>query len=98
MLWRVEAGTRFVKFSWGRYDLECYGGRRGYVKDERIRGRVTVFLSGKIISTGAKDIGESIEQSEHAMMLLVKTNLRLVKLEPVVQNIVATLEFDNIID
>ena len=98
MLWRVEA-ARFVKFSWGRYDLECYGGRCGYVKDERIRGRVTVFLSGKMISTGAKDIGESIEQLEHAMMLLVENKfVRLVKLEPVVQNIVATLEFDNIID
>ena len=33
------------------------------------------------------------------MMLLVENKfVRLVKLEPVVQNIVATLEFDNIID
>ena len=52
-----------------------------------------------MISTGAKDIGESIEQLEHAMMLLVENKfVRLVKPEPVVQNIVATLEFDNIID
>ena len=31
------------------------------LKDEKIRGRVTIFLSGKMISTGAKSVVESID-------------------------------------
>lgn len=49
---------RFVNHPWGRYDLEYYGGRCGYVKDKKMIGRVTVFLSGKMISTGAKSVAE----------------------------------------
>ena len=48
--------TKFIQYPWGSYDLERYGGRCGYVKDDEIQGRVTVFLSGKMISTGAKSI------------------------------------------
>jgi TATA-box binding protein (TBP) (component of TFIID and TFIIIB) len=46
--------TKFIEYSWGEYDLERYGGRCGYVKDAKIQGRVTVFLSGKMISTGVR--------------------------------------------
>ena len=35
--------TRFNEHSWGLFDLECYGGRCGYVKDNTMEGRVTVF-------------------------------------------------------
>ena len=54
--------TKFNHFSWGTYDLALYGGRCGYVKDDSMTGRVTVFYSGKMISTGAKSESESNEQ------------------------------------
>jgi transcription initiation factor TFIID TATA-box-binding protein len=66
-------------------------GRCGYVKDHMIRGRVSVFKSGKMISTGAKSISESIEQIKHTMEILAKEKfIEKVKLESKVQNIVAT--------
>ncbi|MGB7956858.1 MAG: hypothetical protein WCF23_23030 [Candidatus Nitrosopolaris sp.] len=64
--------TKFIEYSWGEYDLERYGGRCGYVKDAKIQGRVTVFLSGKMISTEGKSIHKSIQQLEHTMNILVK--------------------------
>jgi len=48
--------------SWGRYDTEIYGGKCGYIKDITMRGRVTVFLSGKMISTGADGVSQSLKQ------------------------------------
>jgi TATA-box binding protein (TBP) (component of TFIID and TFIIIB) len=42
-------------------------GRCGYIKDKTIQGRVTVFLSGKMISTGATSVLASINQLENAM-------------------------------
>jgi TATA-box binding protein (TBP) (component of TFIID and TFIIIB) len=56
-------------------------------------GRVTVFLSGKLISTGAKSASESIEQLQKTMNLLVNaTFVRPAQLMPKIQNIVATLD------
>ena len=91
--------TKFNDFSWGRYDLELYGGRCGYIKDEGMQGRVSVFLSGKMISTGAKSVSMSIWQLEHAMDLLVENKLAgRVNLECKVQNIVATLDLQRELD
>jgi TATA-box binding protein (TBP) (component of TFIID and TFIIIB) len=85
--------TRFVEFSWGIYDLVYYGGRCGYIKYKLIKGRVTVFKSGKMISVGATSISESIKQLYHAMDLLVEAKfIRAIGLEPTVRNIVATTE------
>ena len=85
--------TRFVEFSWGIYDLAYYGGRCGYIKDKMIRGRVTVFKSGKMISVGASSIDESTKQLYHAMDLLIEAKfIRTIGLKPKVRNIVATRE------
>jgi TATA-box binding protein (TBP) (component of TFIID and TFIIIB) len=84
---------KFNDFSWGRYDIAYYGGRCGYVKDEEIDGRVSVFLSGKMISTRAKSMSMAIRQLEHTMDLLTKNKLaKVVSLEYKIQNIVATLD------
>ncbi len=83
--------TRFVNYSWGRYDLEYYGGRCGYIKDEKMEGRVTIFFTGKMISTGAKSIEKSIHQLERAMELMVANNItERVVLKPHVRNMLAT--------
>jgi transcription initiation factor TFIID TATA-box-binding protein len=64
-----------------------------------MQGRVTVFLSGKMISTGAKSVLQSIQQLEYTMDLLV--NGKFVKreqLEPKVRNIVAVMDIRRKLD
>lgn len=46
--------TLFNNYSWGEYDQEIYHGICGYIKDGQLVGKVTIFLSGKMISLGAK--------------------------------------------
>jgi transcription initiation factor TFIID TATA-box-binding protein len=87
--------TRFNQYSWGRYDLENnYNGKVGYVKDRKIQGRVTVFLSGKMISTGAKSVNQSIRNLKHTRYLLSSSAfIQSERLKPKVRNIVATMDF-----
>jgi transcription initiation factor TFIID TATA-box-binding protein len=95
---RIDA-RKFNQYQWGTYDIELYGGRCGYIKDERMQGRVSVFLSGKMISTGAKAVSFSIKQLQHALELLVSNKLaEWVDLECKVQNIVATLDLQRTLD
>jgi transcription initiation factor TFIID TATA-box-binding protein len=95
---RIDA-RKFNQYQWGTYDIELYGGRCGYIKDEGMQGRVSVFLSGKMISTGAKEVSLSIKQLQHALGLLVSNNLaKWVELECKIQNIVATLDFQRTLD
>ncbi len=82
----------FNNYSWGRFDIENnYNGRVGYVKDSVMKGRVTVFLSGKIISTGARSTYSSIEQLEktHDILLMYKF-IKKTNIESKIRNIVAT--------
>lgn len=89
----------FKQYPWGRYDTEIYGGRCGYIKDIKMRGRVTVFLSGKMISTGADDVSESLEQLNYSRTLILEAGLiHDVVLHPVVQNMVATLDLGSRLD
>ncbi len=83
---------KFNDFSWGRFDLKNnYNGRVGYVKDDYMQGRVTVFTSGKLISTGAKSVNHSFKQLNRTVMLLFRSNLiRKIKLKPQVRNVVGT--------
>jgi transcription initiation factor TFIID TATA-box-binding protein len=86
---RLRAGL-FLWFKEGRY---------GYIKDKRMQGRVSVFLSGKMISTGAKGVSISILQLHHALELLVSNKLaKMIELECKVQNIVATLDLQRTLD
>jgi transcription initiation factor TFIID TATA-box-binding protein len=90
---------KFINYSWGKYDVEYYGGRCGYVKDETISGRVTVFLSGKMISTGANSLTKSIKQLKRTRNLLVDNHfIKNVRLVPKIQNIVATANIGTRID
>jgi transcription initiation factor TFIID TATA-box-binding protein len=91
--------SKLNQYQWGEYNIETYGGRCGYIKDEGMQGRVSVFLSGKMISVGAKRISFSIEQLEHAADLLVSNKLaERVNLECKVQNIVASLDLQRALD
>jgi transcription initiation factor TFIID TATA-box-binding protein len=58
-----------------------------------------VFLSGKMISTGAKSVQGSVIQLEKTMNLLANDGfVKKVKLIPKIQNIVATLNIGSRID
>lgn len=95
---RIDA-TKFNHYTWGIYDLELYSGRCGYIKDETMGGRVTVFLSGKMISTGAKSIRNARKQLARAMELMVKAKLaKPIKLRPIIRNIVALIDLKHILD
>lgn len=90
----------FNEHSWGRFDVENnYNGRVGYIKDNKMQGRVTIFSSGKMISTGANSVLTSIEQLEISSMLLVKSNfVNRVELDPKVRNVVANMDLKRKID
>ena len=64
-----------------------------------MQGRVSVFLSGKMISTGAKGVSISILQLHHALEFLVINKLaKMIELECKVQNIFATLDLQRTLD
>ena len=61
------------------------------MKDKKIQGRVIVFISGKMISTGGKNIRNSVEQLKHTVEILAREKIiKRTKIEPKVQNVVAT--------
>lgn len=67
---------RFNDFSWGRFDLENnYNGRVGYVKDDDMQGRVTVFTSGKLISMGGKSVNRERIRGSSLTIFKVKRML-----------------------
>ncbi len=60
-----------------------------------MQGRVSIFLSGKLISVGTKSEAQAIEELQLAECFLVDKGLiKEVKLEPKTQNIVATADFE----
>jgi len=88
---------RLNEYSWGKFDPNSYPA--GYVKDARIKGRVTVFHTGKLISVGATSAETSFTQLKHAVSLLAQADLiKQVKLEPKIRNMVATLNIERRID
>jgi len=58
-----------------------------------------IFLSGKMISTGAKSVLQSIQQLEHTMDLLINGNfIKREKLDHKVRNIVALMDIRGKLD
>jgi transcription initiation factor TFIID TATA-box-binding protein len=82
---------RFNEFSWGKYSLTLYSGKCGYIKDESIVGRVTVFRTGKMISIGAKSFSGALFQLKHGSDLLFENGFaKPVEIIQKIRNIVAT--------
>jgi transcription initiation factor TFIID TATA-box-binding protein len=92
--------TRLNDYNWGRFDIvNNYNGRVGYVKDKSMDGRTTVFLSGKLISTGARSLEKSREQLFRTKWLLQQGGfIKDVKIKPEIRNIVVTFNINKIID
>jgi TATA-box binding protein (TBP) (component of TFIID and TFIIIB) len=62
---------KFNEYPWGLFDIvNNYNGKVVYVKDDSIEGSITVFLSDKLISTGAKSLLRSTYQLQRTHDLL----------------------------
>jgi len=86
-------------FPWGIYDQVSYNGVCGYVKTVEMKGRVTIFTSGKMISIGSNTIKDSIDKLNQTKFYLLQENLiKDIILEPLVRNIVATITFDKVLN
>jgi transcription initiation factor TFIID TATA-box-binding protein len=65
----------------------------GYVKDDKMTGRVTVFKSGKLISVGTKSIEQSKKELRKASRILQKYELsKSIKIIPQVRNLVSRFD------
>ena len=71
----------------------------GYVKDNSMEGRVTVFRSGKLISVGTKSPEDSKKELRKASKILQKHKLsKPVKITPQVRNIVSRFDLKRKLD
>jgi len=74
-------------------NLDLY--RCGYVKDEKMVGRVTVFGNGKLISVGTKSPNMAEKELLNAVKILKKNKLiKNKKIFPLIQNIVANVDLE----
>ena len=84
--------------SFNKYDhlssnLELY--RCGYVKDDIMTGRVTVFRTGKLISVGTKSPDQAKKELNKACKILQKYNLvKPVRIISQVRNIVSRFDMN----
>lgn len=92
-------GQRVDLAELGRYPQilhkeEIYGGRAAYFRSPKIRGEVTIFRSGKMISVGAKSKTAAFKALEYVKEFLIEKGfVSPVVLEKKVQNIVAVIDF-----
>ena len=86
-------------FPWGIYDQVSYNGICGYVKTPEMKGRVTIFTSGKMISIGSNTIKDSIDKLNQTKFYLLQEKLiEDIILEPIVRNIVVIITFNKVLN
>ena len=86
----IAIGT-FNKYKHLSSNLDLY--RCGYVKDDSMVGRVTVFHSGKLISVGTKSPNDAKNELEKASKILQSYKLsKPIKIIPQVRNIVGRFD------
>jgi transcription initiation factor TFIID TATA-box-binding protein len=82
----IDIGS-FNEYEYLSSNLDLYA--CGYVKDEFMIGRVTVFRNGKLISVGTKSPEQSVKELRKAFRILQKYKLaKSIKIIPQVRNIV----------
>lgn len=81
------------------YDSEKYGGRVVYYKSKGMKGRVTIFRSGKMISVGTRSVDDAFNNLKLALNALLENKLaKSIILDMKIRNIVATINFMKPID
>lgn len=91
----VELG----KFREVRFNSNVYRGRVAYFKTPTMRGKVSIFFSGKMISVGTRSEEEAFSELERAKEFLVEKGfVKQIKLEYRIQNIVVSADFKEKMD
>ena len=81
------------------YDSKRYGGRVAYFKTKGMEGKVSIFLSGKMISIGTKSEKQAFKELKIAAKFIVNKGLaKTIIINPIIQNLVATADFAKSID
>jgi len=75
------------------HDPEIYSGRAAYFKSESMKGKVSIFHSGNLISVGTRSVVEAIRE-----LNLVARAFNAPMTEPNVRNIVATASLGRVVD
>jgi TATA-box binding protein (TBP) (component of TFIID and TFIIIB) len=82
------------KFREVLHDPDIYGGRVAYFKSSGMKGKVSIFTSGKMISIGTKSESEAFHELEYTKKFLMdKGFIKPMTLKKVVQNIVVVTNF-----
>lgn len=78
------------------YSSSIYGGRVAYFKIEKMQGKVSIFLSGKMISVGTKSESKAFSELAFVIEHLAAEGLvKKVELNPKIQNLVVMADFEN---
>jgi TATA-box binding protein (TBP) (component of TFIID and TFIIIB) len=77
------------------HDPEIYGGRVAYFSSPNTKGKVSIFLSGKMMSVGTRSEAEAFRALECAKDFLVeKGYVKPIAFVKLIQNIVAVADFE----
>ena len=77
------------------HDSDVYGGRVAYFKLSDMKGKVSLFASGKMISVGTTSEKEAFYELKYAQKFLVEKGfMKPILLEPKIQNIVVTADIE----
>lgn len=81
------------------HNPDTYGGRVAYFRSHRMKGTVSIFASGKMISVGTKSEEEAIQALEYTKEFLVKKSfIKPTILKPKTRNIVLLANFEKTIE
>ena len=91
--------AKLANIEFGIYDNGKYYCKCGYVKLPRMKGKVTVFPTGKMISVGANSTRSSLTSLKNTKNFLKKNKLiKSVKMQSQIVNITALLDLNYKID
>ena len=78
------------------HDSDVYGGRVAYFRTKTMHGKVSIFLSGKMISVGTKSEEQAQKELHMAKQFLFDNSfIKDVELHPCIQNLVVTVDFEH---
>lgn len=81
------------------YDKDVYKGRVAYFKAKGMQGKVSIFISGKMISIGTRSEPQAFKELQIAEKFLTTNGLiKHNRLQPKTQNLVITSDFGKSID
>ena len=87
------------KFRGILHDSEIYGGRVAYFKTSNMKGKVSLFASGKMISVGTTSEKEAFHELEYVKEFLVEKGFtKPIRLQPKIRNMVVTADFGESVD